>query len=274
MARIVITPDLGSVVAFDGAGVRLPKRERRHGSKRKQRIRRIAGEVSREEVWFLREASFAVTPGESVAVVGHQGSGREQLLRLAAGTLIPDEGTVRRSCPVIPVMNLGGALSRGYTVRQNIYLVAGLLGMLPDEIAARLPAIAERANVQKILDRYLGDTSRAVRGRLAWSIAMATEARAFAIAGALVVGQPDFMRECWDIVEEMKADGVTFLVASDKPSELIRFCDRALLLDSGTIVAQTTVADALDRLKLIEPPKDQVHFIVEESDDDDDEDLV
>jgi ABC-type polysaccharide/polyol phosphate transport system ATPase subunit len=274
VARVRLTPDLGSVVEFEAAGVRLPRRQRRRGAQRRNKIRRIAGEVARDEVWFLREATFAVTPGESLAVVGHQGSGRDQLLRLAVGTLVPDEGTVRRSMNIVPVMNLGGAFSRRYTVRQNIYLVGGLLGMQPDDIATRLPGIVERANVAKILDKFLGDTSRAVRGRLAWSIAMATQARAFAISQALIVGQPPFQRECWDIVEAMRADGVTFLVVSDKPSELRRFCDRALLLDAGEIVAQTSVADALELLKGIKPPKDQVHFVMDESDDDDDEDFI
>lgn len=274
MARIRITPDLDSAVTFTGAGVRLPRRQRRGGARRKQRMRRFAGEVSRDEVWFLREASFSVAPGEALAVVGHQGSGREQVLRLAAGTLEPDEGTVQRSMQVIPVIGLGGALERRYTVRQNIYLVGGLLGMLPDEVGERLPDIVERAGVQKILDKYLGDSSRVVRGRLVWSIAMATGARAFAMSQALIVGQPPFQKECWDIVEAMKADGVTFLVTSEKPSHLLRFCDRAILLDGGRIIADTTVPDAIERLKQIKPPKDQVHFVIDDDDDDDDVDLV
>ena len=128
MARIRLNPDLGSVAEFGGAGVRLPRRQRRRGAQRRNRIRRIAGDVARDEVWFLRDATMSVAAGESVVVVGHQGSGRDQLLRLAVGTLMPDEGTVRRSMPIVPVMNLGGAFSRRYTVRQNIYLLGGLLG--------------------------------------------------------------------------------------------------------------------------------------------------
>lgn len=274
MARIRITPDLDAAVEFRAAGVRLPRRQRRGGARRKQRIRRFAGEVSRDEVWFLREATFRVTPGEALAVVGYQGSGREQVLRLAAGTLEPDEGTVARSMTLVPIIGIGGALERRYTVRQNIYLVGGLLGMLPETITERLPDIVERAGVQKILDKYLADASRVVRGRLVWSIAMATQARGFAVSQALIVGQPPFQRECWDIVEAMKADGVTFLVTSEKPSQLLRFCDRAILLDGGRILADTTVPDAIERLKLIKPPKDQVHFVIDDDDDDDDEDLV
>jgi ABC-2 type transport system ATP-binding protein len=274
VARIRITPDLDSAVEFRGAGVRLPRRQRRGGARKSQRIRRFAGEVSRDEVWFLREASFRVAPGESLAVVGHEGSGRDQVLRLAAGTLVPDEGEVRRSLSLVPIIGVGGALDRKYTVRQNIYLIGGLLGMLPDEVGERLPQIVERAGVQKILDRYLADASRMVRGRLVWSIAMATQARGFAVSQALIVGQPAFQRECWDVVEEMKAEGVTFLVTSEKPSHLLRFCDRAILLDGGRIVADTTVPDAIERLKSIKPPKHQVHFVIDDDDDSDDEDLL
>lgn len=274
MARIRITPDLDAAVEFRGAGVRLPRRQRRGGARKSQRIRRFAGEVSRDEVWFLREASFRVAPGESLAVVGHQGSGRDQVLRLAAGTLVPDEGEVKRSLPLVPIIGVGGALDRKYTVRQNIYLVGGLLGMLPDEVGERLPQIVERAGVQKILDRYLADASRVVRGRLVWSIAMATQARGFAVSQALIVGQPAFQRECWDVVEEMKAEGVTFLVTSEKPSHLLRFCDRAILLDGGRIIADTTVPDAIERLKSIKAPKHQVHFVIDDDDDSDDEELL
>jgi ABC-2 type transport system ATP-binding protein len=273
VARLRLTPDLESIVEFTDVGVRLPRMQRRRGQGRKK-IRRIAGEVSRDEVWVLRNASFSVRPGEALALVGYPGSGRDQALRLAAGTLMPDEGVVRRRVPIVPIIGLGGALSRSATVRQNIYLLGGLLGMLPSEMAERLPAIVERAGVQKILDKFMGEASRSVRGRLVWTVAMSTDAAAYAISGGLVVGQPSFQRECWDLIEERKAAGITFMVVSDKPSELLRFCDRALLLDGGTVVAQTTVEDALERLKDIKPPKDHVHFVPEEDDDSDDEDLV
>lgn len=274
MARLRVDPDLAHAVAFERVGITLPLKTRRGGAKRRQRIRRIAGEVAHDHVWYLRDVSFAVEPGQALAVVGHRGSGREQVLRLAAGTLEPDEGIVQRRFPLVPLLNLGGALERTYTVRQNIYLVAALLGMAPEEVTARLPEIVERAGVQKILDKYLADTSRVVRGRLVWTVAMATGAAGFAVGGALVVGQPQFQRECWEVVEALKAEGVTFLVTSEKPSHLLRFCDRAILLDEGHLVADTTVADALERLKRIPPPKDQVHFVIDDDDDEDDTDLI
>jgi ABC-2 type transport system ATP-binding protein len=274
VARIKVSPDLDVAVRFDGAGIRLPRRQRRAGARRRQRLRRIAGEVARDEVWFLRDASFSVERGQALALVGHQGSGHDQVLRLAAGTLMPDEGAVERGLMFVPIIGLGAALHRSYTVRQNIYLIGGLLGMLPDQVGEKLPEIVEMAGVAKILDKFLGDTNRVVRGRLVWSIAMATGAAGFAINGALIVGQPAFQKQCWTIVEELKAEGVTFLVTSDRASHLSRFCDRALLLDSGTITLDGTVEEALEGLKLIKPPKDQVHFVVEDDDDFDDDEMV
>ena len=274
MPHVPLTPDLGAVVSFEGAGVRLPKLNRRKVGRSRNRLKRIRGDVARDEVWFVRDATFSLQPGEALAIVGHLNSGRDQLLRLAAGTLIADEGTVRRSVPIVPLVGLGGALGGGYTVRQNIYLLGSLLGMTQAEIVERLPGIVERADVGKILDKFLGDSSRLVRGRIAWSIAMATQAPAFAISQALTVGQPSFQQQCWEIVEERHAAGVSFLVVSDKPSELKRFCDRAILIDEGRVLADTTVEDALDRLKDIPPPKDQVHFVIDDDDDDDDAELI
>lgn len=274
MPKIAITPGLDAALQFDGVGVRLPKVKRRKVGQSHNRLKRIRGDVARDEVWFVRDATFDVRPGEALAIVGHLGSGRDELLRLAAGTLLPDEGTVRRSTLVVPMIGLGGALNGGFTVRQNIHLLGGLLGMTQREIVDRLPTIVERADVAKVLDKFLGDSSRLMRGRLAWSIAMATQAQAFAISQALTVGQPAFQQQCWEIIEERHAAGVTFLAVSDKPSELKRFCDRAILIDKGRILADTSVEHALELLREIPPPKDQVHFVIDDDDEDDDEDLI
>ena len=249
MARQPLTPDLGAALVFDHAGVRMPRRRRRKGDGRRQRLRRIAGEVRRDEVWRLRDASFSVAPGESIAIVGGKGSGREALLRLAAGTLIPDEGTVQRSCGVVPMIEVARSLHRRYTVRQNVYLVGGLLGMTPDDVGSQLDDIVRFSGVESILDRYLGAAPPLVRQRLAWAITMSTGARAFAIEQTLIVGDRDFRQQCWTRVDKLREDGVTFLVASDSAKQFRRFCDRAILLDNGHVAAMTSVPDAISQLR-------------------------
>lgn len=249
MARLSLNPGLDAIVAFEDAGVRLPRRRRRKGDGRRQRLRRMAGEVQRDEVWRLRHATFTLGEGESVAIVGGRGSGREALLRLAAGTLVPDEGRVRRRVPVVPMIELARSLNRRYTVRQNIYIVGGHVGMTPAEVGEKLGWIASFAGVEGILDKYLGTTPGVVRQRLAWSIAMATDARAYAIEQVLIVGEREFRQRCWTHVDLKREDGVSFLLASDSPKQFRRFCDRAVLLDAGEVLAQTTVPDALARMR-------------------------
>ena len=249
MARQALNPELGDALVFEGAGVRMPRRRRRRGDGRRQRLRRIAGEVRRDEVWRLRDASFTVAPGESVAIVGGKGSGREALLRLAAGTLIADEGTVQRRASVVPMIDVARSLVRSYTVRQNIYIVGGLLGMTPDDIGRELSGIVSFAGVESVLDKYLGAATPLVRQRLAWAITMATGARAFAIEQTLIVGDRDYRQQCWTRVDQLRADGVTFLIASDSAKQFRRFCDRAILLDNGRVAALTTVPDAIAQLR-------------------------
>jgi ABC-type polysaccharide/polyol phosphate transport system ATPase subunit len=249
MARLSLNPRLDAIVAFDDAGVRLPRRRRRKGDGRRQRLRRMAGEVQRDEVWRLRHATLTVAPGESVAIVGGRGSGREALLRLAAGTLLPDEGRVRRSTPIVPMIELARSLNRRYTVRQNIYIIGAHVGMSPDEVGEKLGWIVEFAGLDGVLDKYLAMAPPVLRQRLAWSVAMATDARAYAIEQVLIVGEREFRQKCWTHVDLKREDGVAFLLASDSQKQFRRFCDRAVLLDSGTVVAQTSVRDAITRMR-------------------------
>lgn len=249
MARTSVTPDLASILEFDAVGIRMPRTVRRGGGGRRHRLRRMAGETRRQEVWRLQDATFAVGEGESVAIMGSRGSGREELLRLAAGTLIPDQGRVRRRVPIVPMVEVAKALSRSMTFRHNIYLVGGLLGMTPDAVSRRLGDIASFAGVESTLDKYLGSAPPVVRQRLAWSIATSTDARAFAIDEVLVVGEREFRQECWTRLDRMRADGVTFLVSSDSYKQFRRFCDRAIVLGEGTVRADTSVREGIAVLR-------------------------
>ena len=238
-----------SIVEFHDAGIKMPRKRRRKGGGRRQRIRRLAGEVQRDEVWRVRHLTASVEPGEAVALVGLRGAGQQAILRLAAGTLRPDEGTVTRSTTIIPMIEIAKAMSRTLSLRQNIYLIAGLYGMSSDEVQDKLGSIVEFAGLQQVLDRYLQNVPFVVRQRLAWSTAMAVDARAYAIDQLLVVGDRDFRQECWSRLDRMREDGVTFLINSDSPKQYTRFCDRAWYLVEGELVADTDVDDALTRVR-------------------------
>jgi ABC-2 type transport system ATP-binding protein len=209
------------------------------------------------------DVSVSIRPGESVAILGGAKSGREEFLRLAAGTLVPDSGRVHRQDRVVPILDDSRCLTPSYTTRQNIYLTAGLLGMTPEETTGRLDWIVDMAQAGKWLDSYLRGAPRNMRQRLVWTVSMATGARIFAIEKSLVIGHGEFMERCWSHVEGVRASGVTFLVASDEREILERFCDRALVLRGGRIIADTTVEEGLGfmrqarRTDPTEPPEDR-----------------
>ena len=245
MARIRIEPELPSAVEFDRVSLSMPRSKRRGGQGTRHRIRRLAGESSRQQVPVFTDVSVSILPGESVAILGGVKSGREEVLRLAAGTLVPDSGRVHRQDRVVPILDDSRCLTPSYTTRQNIYLTAGLLGMTPEETTGRLDWIVDMAQAGKWLDSYLRGAPRNMRQRLVWTVSMATGARIFAIEKSLVIGHGEFMERCWSHVEGIRASGVTFLVASDEREVLERFCDRALVLRGGRIIADTSVEEGL-----------------------------
>ena len=249
MPRITIDPTLDAIVEFRDVSIKMPRHRRRRGGGRRQRLRRFAGEIRRDEIKALVDVSFSVQPGESVAVVGPKGLGRQALLRLAAGTLRPDSGRVSRSVPIVPMIEVARAFARAYSIRQNIYIVGGLLGMTPQQVDRRLPDIAERAGVSNMLGRYLSAAPPSARQKLAWTIAMSVGAQAFAIDQTLVVGDRAFRQKAWTHVDHLREEGATFIVSSDSPKQFRRFCDRALYIVDGILVQDTSVPAALAAMR-------------------------
>lgn len=241
MARFSITKDLPVMVEFAGVGVRLPRARKRKGP---AKLRRFAGQASPEQVWRLRDISFSVPPGQALAILGRRDSGREALLRLAAGTLIPDEGAVRRQAKVVPMIDVAAAMARNMTVRQNIYVIGGLLGITPKVMGDLIPKVASLAGLHGQLERNLAPLTGRQINRLAWSIGVMTGDRAYAIDKTHIGEDPDFVATVKERMTEMRADGVTFIVASHRPELFLDNWDRAIVLERGSIVADTTLAEA------------------------------
>ncbi len=234
-----------SIVEFDHVSIALSKTKRRKGAGRSQRLRRFAGETKRQIIPILNDVSFTLNQGDSLALVGAKPMARTSLLRLAAGTLVPDSGTVIRTEPIVPMIGIARSLGRTYTIRQNIYLIGGLLGMKPAEVQEKLPGIVEFADLSSVLDKHLGTAPPITRQKLAWSIAMSMDSRVYAVDQTLVVGEREFRQKCWTRVDELREQGATFIVSSDNSKLYRRFCDRALYFTDGTISADTTVPEAL-----------------------------
>jgi len=194
---------------------------------------------------ILDNVSFTINPGDSVAIVSGKPLLRTSLTRLVAGTLNPDSGSVVRSERVVAMIGIARAMGASFTLRQNAYLVGGLMGMTQEELTEKIPGIIKFADLGNYLDRYLRVAPSNARQRLAWSLAMAIDARVYAIDGTLVVGELEFRKKCWTAIDALREEGATFLISSHGGKHYRRFCDRGLYFDQGALITDTTVSKAL-----------------------------
>ncbi|MGB3730977.1 ABC transporter ATP-binding protein [Microbacterium sp.] len=207
------------------------------------------------EFWALRDVSFAVQPGESIGVVGRNGQGKSTLLRLVAGVLLPDEGSVAVHGGVAPLIELTGGFVGDLTVRENVRLTAGLHGMPREEISRRYDDIIAFAELAGFEDTPYKHLSNGMKVRLAFSVVSQLDEPILLVDEVLAVGDKAFRDKCYKRIDELLADGRTLFFVSHNERDLRRFCSRGLYLDKGALVLDGPIAQVLDRYNADHSPR-------------------
>lgn len=198
------------------------------------------------EFWPLRGISFDIRPGEAVGVVGRNGTGKSTLLKLIAGVLIPDEGSVTVDGKVAPLLELRAGFNEELTGRENVYLLASLHGMKNSEIDKRFDEIVEFAEVKDFIDTPLRHYSSGMKVRLGFAVIAQLSHPVLLVDEVLAVGDKQFKKKCYATIEKMLADGRTLLLVSHNERDLERFCTRGLYIREGKMVVDGTLAEAMD----------------------------
>lgn len=199
------------------------------------------------EFWALRGVSFDVEPGEAIGVVGRNGQGKSTLLRLVAGVLLPDEGSVTVSGGVAPLIEITGGFVGDLTVRDNVRLTAGLHGMSKAQIASRFDDIIGFAELGDFVDTPYKHLSNGMKVRLAFSVVSQLDEPILLVDEVLAVGDKAFREKCYRRIDEMLAEGRTLFFVSHNERDLRRFCSRGLYLDRGALAMDGPIGDVLDR---------------------------
>lgn len=199
------------------------------------------------EFWALRDVSFDVRPGESIGVVGRNGQGKSTLLKLVAGVLIQDEGTVSVNGGVAPLIEITGGFVGDLTVRENVRLTAGLHGMPKAEVARRFDGIIEFAELQDFIDTPYKHLSNGMKVRLAFAVVSQLEEPVLLVDEVLAVGDKAFREKCYKRIDELLAEGRTLFFVSHSERDLRRFCTRGLYLDKGRLQLDAPIGEVLDR---------------------------
>lgn len=231
-------------VAFDTITLR-----RRRGAGRAKRIRRLAGESTYTERMILKDVSFELSPGDALGVIARRRVTKEALVRLAIGSLLPDQGVVTRAASTIAMTELYRAYDRRLSVRQNIYLLGGAIGMSPHWIAENIDAIVAASGVEKSIDRYATSMNRIDRRKIAFSLAMAAQPAVIAVDRRFVVADEDFAEHAWILAEKLRDSGTAFLLAVDSLREMRRFCNEGIVIDEGVSGDRVPIADAIARYR-------------------------
>ena len=197
------------------------------------------------DFWALRNINFQVNAGEAVGLMGANGQGKSTLLRLIAGVLLPDEGSVQVSGGVAPLIELTGGLKSDLTARDNIALVAGLHGLNRSEVRKRFDNIVEFAEVGDFLDTPVRHFSSGMKIRLGFSIVTSIDEPIILVDEALAVGDAAFKEKCYIRMKDLLNQGKTLFLVSHKEKDLKEFCTRGLYLKNGTLELDGTLSDAL-----------------------------
>ena len=192
----------------------------------------------------LRDVSFTINRGESVAIIGRNGSGKSSLLEIIAGTLMPTLGCARSHGRVAALLELGSGFDPGLSGRENVFMNGLLLGLTKQEIRARFDEIVAFADIGDVLDRPVSTYSSGMLVRLAFSVQVALDPDILIVDEALSVGDFFFQQKCATLIKSLRDRGVTLLFVSHDMSMVRDVCTRALLLMSGKLVYDGDVGEA------------------------------
>ena len=236
----------GLAIEVQGLGVRFRRNRRGRRS-----IKDLFSDSTRRskpgEFWALRDVSFDVRPGESIGVVGRNGQGKSTLLKLVAGVLLADEGTVSVNGGVAPLIEITGGFVGDLTVRENVRLTAGLHGMSRAEVSRRFDDIIAFAEIADFVDTPYKHLSNGMKVRLAFSVVSLLDEPILLVDEVLAVGDKAFREKCYKRIDELLAEGRTLFFVSHNERDLRRFCKRGLYLDKGRLVMDAPIEDVLDR---------------------------
>ena len=181
--------------------------------------------------------SLDIAPGEFFGIIGRNGSGKSTLLKCLAGIYDIDSGHLHVRGRLSPFIELGVGFNPELTARDNVMINAIMLGLTRKEARERFDAIIAFAELEDFLDMRLKNYSSGMHVRLAFSVAIQVDAEILLIDEVLAVGDARFQQKCFDEFTRLKRAGRTILFVTHDMSAIERFCDRAMLLDKGKMIA-------------------------------------
>jgi ABC-2 type transport system ATP-binding protein len=193
--------------------------------------------------------SFTIDEGESVALLGFNGSGKSTSLKLMSGVLLPTQGQVLTRGRVAGLIEVGAGFHPDLSGRENVFLNAAILGMSREETEARFDDIVAFSEIGQFIDTEVKHYSSGMFVRLAFAVAIHTQMDTLLVDEVLSVGDEPFQKKCFTKFDEIKQQGKTLVVVSHDLASVQRICDRGILLRAGRVAFDGPVQDAVAALR-------------------------
>jgi ABC-type polysaccharide/polyol phosphate transport system ATPase subunit len=211
----------------------------------RQRIAQLLG-GQQERFFALKNISFHVGQGESLAVVGPNGAGKSTLLGVIAGLAMPDAGSVEVNGRVAAMLELGSGFHPDLTGKENVLLNASLLGLSRARTAALYDQIVEFSGIGDFIDETTRTYSSGMVLRLAFSVAINMDPEILIVDEVLAVGDQAFQTKCIERIHEFRHAGKTIVAVSHAQGMVQELCDRAIWLDHGELVMAGEIKEVLE----------------------------
>jgi len=195
--------------------------------------------------WALRDVSFRLVHGESLAVIGPNGAGKSTLLQVLAGIIQPNEGTVDVVGQVSSLLTLGAGFDQDLTGRDNIRLAGAFLGVPHKAMEDQLPGIVDFADIGEFIDAPIKTYSSGMRARLGFSIATAVDPDVLIIDEVLSTGDAVFRAKSKQRINELVKAAKGIVLVTHDMQWVTEFCNRAMLLDHGHVIMEGPPADVV-----------------------------
>ena len=211
-----------------------------------------------KEHYALNNVSFHVNKGETVGIIGTNGSGKSTILKIITGVLNPSMGEVSIDGRISALLELGAGFNMEYTGIENIYLNGTMMGFSKEEIDGRLQSILDFADIGDFVYQPVKTYSSGMFVRLAFAVSINIDPDILIVDEALSVGDVFFQVKCYHKFEEFKKMGKTILFVSHDLGSISKYCDRVILLNKGEKVSEGNPKEIVDEFKQILVAHDDV----------------
>ena len=212
----------------------------------------LPGKSRADKFWALRDINLEIPKGQTVGIVGRNGSGKSTMLQIIAGTLTPTTGEVQVKGRVSALLELGSGFNPEFTGRQNVFFNARLLGLSQREIENKFDEIAGFADIGDFLEQPVKTYSSGMFVRLAFAVAVNVEPEILIVDEALAVGDVVFQHRCMRRMRALMDSGVTTLFVSHDSGAIKTLCNSAVMINQGRIYVTGSPNDViLKYMKLV-----------------------